>query len=124
MDGIRVKASVAAMLSIATLYAGSAQAAQTLTTPRYVVTIEEHCEEGEVGCADVSYRGVNRKTGKAITLKGRTRMVLCKDGVTPCHIGAYEFRNGAVLYSVFPDGNLVVTQAGKVVLREAGKWSY
>src|SRR4051812_8194490 len=55
------------------------QAEQTLTTPTFTVKLKENCEEGVVGCDGVTYHGTNRKTGKAITLKGKTHMVMCAD---------------------------------------------
>lgn len=95
-----------------------------LITPSYSVTITENCKEGVVGCDDVTYRGINRKTGKSITLKGAARMVMCADRVTPCHVDVYEFKNGAYLYSLYPDGNLVVTKNGHVIINEIGKWQW
>ncbi len=106
------------------LLPSAAYAEQTLTTPHFTVVLSENCEEGVVGCDDVTYQGTNRKTGKTITLQGTTNMVMCADGVTPCHIGNYTFNNGAVVYSVYPDGTLTVTEGSKELLNETGEWSY
>lgn len=111
-----------AVIAAAGLWSESA-AARTLTTPDYIVTLRSHCPEGEVGCQRVTYHGVSRKTGRAVTLNGTTRMVMCADGTTPCHVGDYEFHNGAYLYSVYPDGHLVVTRHGRVIVDQAGAWS-
>lgn len=111
---------VAMLVSAASL---SASAAQTLTTPGYIVTLTAHCEEGEVGCAHVTYHGVSRSSGQAITLPGKTVMVMCADGVTPCHIGDYQFHSGPYLYSVYPDGRLVVTRDDKILVDQSGAWS-
>ena len=64
--------------------ATSSEHATTLTTDHFAVTISQHCEEGAVTCDDVSYSGVNRKTGKEIHLTGSTWHTTCADGVTPC----------------------------------------
>ena len=101
-----------------------AGATSTLTTPNYVVRLQEHCEEGVVGCDKVTYHGVHRKTGQAIELKGKTNMVLCADKKTPCHIRNYAFKNGKVVYTVTPEGTLTVTQGNRTLLSESGQWSY
>jgi hypothetical protein len=98
------------------------QASEVLVTPSYRVTVTEHCAEGIVGCSDVSYVGVNTKTGKSIRLSGKAVMVMCADGVTPCHLGYYEFTSGAFRYSVFPNGRLTVEKGGKLQLTESGNW--
>jgi hypothetical protein len=112
------------MLVSVLLLPAAAQAESTLTTPHFTVSLKENCEEGVVGCDDVTYHGVSRKTGKAITLKGKTNMVMCADGETPCHIGNYEFKSGAVLYAVYPNGTLIVTKGTHVLLNEKGQWSW
>jgi len=73
-------------------FGGNARAAEILVTPTYRITVSERCEEGVVGCDKVSYVGVNIKTGKSITLNGKSVMVMCADGVTPCHLAYYEFK--------------------------------
>jgi len=103
-------------------FGGNARAAEILVTPTYRITVSERCEEGVVGCDKVSYVGVNIKTGKSITLNGKSVMVMCADGVTPCHLAYYEFKNGGVRYSVFPDGRLTVEKGGKVIVSESGTW--
>ena len=117
-------------LSVFALLLGSTQIkAEVLTTPSYIITITKNCEEGEVGCDDVTYVGVNRKSKKTITLKGADLMHYCPDdlgdgpGKTPCrHIG-YEFKNGKVNYFVSDDGSLEVTRGAKVLVKEQGVWT-
>jgi len=99
-----------------------AWAQQVLVTPSYKVTITEHCPEGVVGCDDVSYLGISIKTGSSITLKGTSVMVLCADGITPCHLSYYEFKHGEFRYLVYPSGQLTVEKGSKVLLSESGTW--
>lgn len=113
-----------ALLSMLLPAAAGAASSQTLTTPGYVVTLTGHCAEGEVGCDRMTYHGVSRATGASITLTGKTVMVRCGDGTTPCHVGDYEFHNGAVVYRVYPQGRLVVSRDGRVLVDQSGNWSY
>ena len=93
-----------------------------LVTPSFVVTLTVHCAEGNVTCDDVTYVGTSRKTGKRITLRGRTKHSVCADGVTPCRFQGYEFTNGATDYWVSNEGRLLVTQGRKVLVDEQGSW--
>ena len=103
--------------------------AETLTTPSYIITLTNLCEEGTVGCDDIQYVAVNRKNNKAIFLKGRDLMHPCPDdqgdgrGKTPCHHTGYEFINGKTRYLVTDDGMLEVRQGARLVVREQGIWS-
>lgn len=112
-----------ATAAVLTLFCFSAVVqARILSTPNFVVVIVETCEEGVVGCDQVAYTGVNRSTGKSITLSGSALMHMCADGVTPCQHLGYEFRNGDVTYTVTNDGTLAVSRKGKVFAKEQGKW--
>lgn len=104
------------------LASATAQEALVLDTPRYEVHIDVQCAEGTVSCDHVSYRGVHRKSGKAITLLGRTAHTTCADGETPCRFLGYEFANGPVHYFVSDAGELVVSEGARVLLQEAGTW--
>lgn len=53
--------------------------AEKLTTPTFTITITSQCEEGVVNCEKVGYTGINRKTGKSISLEGRDLMHYCPD---------------------------------------------
>lgn len=94
--------------------------ASTFTTRTFTITINVRCTEPVVGCDDVDYLGINRKTGKAIRLKGKVLMSICADGVTPCHFQGYQFKNGPVTYDVIlqSDSWLEVRKANKVLLHE------
>jgi hypothetical protein len=110
-------------LAMAMLAAMPAAGADILDTPSYKITIEIRCPEGSVTCDDVKYVGVNKKTGKFITLVGKTVHSLCADGVTPCHFLGYEFKAGRTTYSVGEDGELRVTRGSRVLVQEMGVWS-
>ncbi len=93
-----------------------------LETKSFRITITELCIEGEIGCSNVEYKGVNKKSGASIFLNGTTYMVKCADGVTPCHVGRYEFTNSDTHYYVYPSGQLEVVKAQKVLVSEQGEW--
>jgi hypothetical protein len=100
----------------------SANEGSVLNTEHFRIRIIENCSEGEVGCHDVSYLGVNKTTGKSIALKGKNKMHVCSDGITPCHPVYYEFRNGVYRYLVYPDGVFVIEKRGKPIASEKGVW--
>ena len=95
---------------------------ETLETRSYKITIERHCEEGVVVCDDMKYVGVNKRTGKSITLSGTTAHTVGADGVTPGHFLGYSFKHGKTKYFVSPAGELEVTREAKVLIKETGKW--
>lgn len=99
-----------------------AGAAEVLETPSFVVKIEVRCAEGNVTCDDVLYTGTSRKTGKSISVKGRTMHSTCADGVTPCRFQGYTFNNGKVNYTVLEDGTLIVMNGKKTLVDEKGEW--
>lgn len=110
-------------LMLCALVAGGAATAQeVLVTPSYAVTVIG-CKEGVVSCDDARYIGVSRKSGKVLTLKGRTLHTTAADGVTPSRFLGYEFRNGSTVYRVSEEGVLDVRQGEKVVVSERGKWA-
>jgi hypothetical protein len=111
-----------ALLVIVLLSAAISSLADTLTTPSYKVTVEVRCPEGNVTCEDVRYIGVSRKSGKSITLTGRTVHTTGADGVTPSHFLGYEFRSGRTTYFVGEDGELRVTRGSKILVQETGVW--
>jgi hypothetical protein len=113
----------AAMLGSATQAAATDGFAATLTTDSYVVTIATNCEEGSVTCDNVTYRGLSKQTGKAITLKGSTKHTTCSEGITPCRFIGYEFKSGNITYLVLDSGLLqVFKDKSEVLLAEQGKW--
>jgi hypothetical protein len=96
--------------------------AQNLRTPNHRVVLRRNCPEGNVTCNNVSYYGINFRTGASIRLKGRTVHAPCRDQVTPCRFLGYEFLNGDTRYFVREDGELTVTQGRRLLLREMGTW--
>lgn len=112
-----------AILSSATQASATDGLAATLTTKNYVVNIATNCEEGTVTCDNVTYRGISKQTGKAITLKGSTKHTTCADGITPCRFLGYEFKSGNITYLVLESGLLQVFKGkSEVLLEEQGKW--
>ncbi|MBL8380158.1 MAG: hypothetical protein JNM79_19980 [Burkholderiales bacterium] len=97
-------------------------ASQTLRTASFDVTIDVRCAEGEVSCSRVRYTGVSRKTGKSITLNGRTLHTTCADGRTPCRFLGYVFRNGSIVYTVWENGMLSVKDGERSLVEEQGEW--
>lgn len=57
-----------------------------------------------------------------LTLRGKRLVVMCKDGITPCHPYGYEFYNSGVRYTVGDDGTLEVTKGAKTLVKEQGDW--
>ncbi len=96
--------------------------AATLVTPSFEVNIEVRCAEGNVSCDQVRYTGTSRKSGKSLSLKGRTHHTLCADGVTPCRFLGYIFKNGGITYFVSDAGQLTVSEGRKVLVQETGDW--
>jgi hypothetical protein len=98
--------------------------ADTLNTPSFTIEIKVNCPEGDVTCDNVSYFGKSKKSGKSISLHGRTMHSLCADGKTPCRFLGYEFKRGDTRYLVQESGELLVTQGKKVLVQEQGEWQY
>jgi hypothetical protein len=128
IQGVKTTAAGCSIIAMLISAASVAAEAATLTTPSYEVTITENCPEGDVACKDVTCSAVNRKTKKAMHLKGHRIVHNCRDdqgdgpGKTPCHPVGYEFRNGSTVYEVGDDGTLTVRRQTEVLLKEAGKW--
>lgn len=95
----------------------------TLTTPSFIVQIEQNCEEGIVSCDDVTYTGKSKKNGSSITLKGKTLHSTCRDG-SPCRFQGYEFKSGSITYRALEDGTLEVSKNGKTLVSEKGEWDW
>src|SRR5690606_30929353 len=95
---------------------------QSLAAPSYSLFMWSNCQEGEVGCSDLSGELVPANTTKAIRLKGSTYMVKCADGVTPCHVGFYTFSGKGYAVNAYPDGRLEVTPPAGAAISEQGAW--
>jgi hypothetical protein len=96
--------------------------ADTLMTKGFKIDIRVNCEEGNVTCNRVSYRGQDLKTGKSLRLSGKTIHSLCADGVTPCRFLGYEFRNRNYRYIVTEGGLLEVYKGEKLLVSQQGTW--
>lgn len=99
-----------------------AAAPQVLVTRDFTVTIAAQCAEGSVGCDNVLYTGVDRRSGQSLTLHGKTLMHDCVGTRTPCHLDGWRFDNHGTVYTVTAAGVLEVTRGGKQLLRQAGSW--
>jgi L-ascorbate metabolism protein UlaG (beta-lactamase superfamily) len=98
------------------------QSSQVLVTPSFVVTIIDPNEEGVVSADNITYVGVNRKSGDTIKIQGRTLHTVSADG-TPGRFIGYLFKNKNVSYLVAFEGELTVTSGDKTVLKESGEWA-
>lgn len=96
--------------------------AEELLTKNYRIVVDRRCSEGNVICDNVTYLGINRKSGKSIKLIGSTWHHMCPDGITPCHFLGYVFKNGNITYYVGGDATLKITQGNKVLLEEKEIW--
>lgn len=101
---------------------GHTAAAGVLVTPHFVVVIAEHCPEGDVACNDVTYTGVSRATGKALTLQGESLVHMCADQVTPCRHLGWTFQRGDTTYTVRENGELHVVRGNQHLVDQQGKW--
>lgn len=117
-----VKKKTCLLLGILFAWALTPAAAATLETASFVVTIDVRCAEGNVTCDNVMYTGTSKKTGKSITLRGRTMHSTCADGVTPCQFQGYVFRRGHASYTITQGDDLIVMQGEKTLVREHGTW--
>ena len=98
--------------------------ADTLITPSYSIEINAKWTEYELSCDHVKFTAFDRKSGKSITLIGKTIHAVGADRVTPSHFLGYEFRHGRTKYFVGDDGELQITRGSKVLVQETGEWKY
>jgi hypothetical protein len=96
------------------------QVKATLVTPNYTIHITELCKE-DVACNRVIFESVD-KSGKTKHLKGKRLVVMCADGLTPCHPYGYEFYDGPARYVVSDEGEFTETLNGKTLIDENGNW--
>lgn len=120
-------AIIALFIHAAVVQAAEAFPSFTFETENHIVEITPRCPEGYVSCDRVEYKGIDRKTGATLALRGKTMHTTCADGVTPCRFLGYRFRNGKALHHVWDDGNgengtLEVKVDRKVLLMERGAW--
>lgn len=97
--------------------------AEILSTDSFEVHIEDHCEEGEVSCDNVSLKLKNRTSGLSIILSGTTMHTRCADGVTPCRFLGYHSKDKGKSYFVYPEGRLqIINEEERIILDEKGEW--
>ncbi|KAB8333428.1 hypothetical protein SD80_016580 [Scytonema tolypothrichoides VB-61278] len=116
-------AALLALLPVATLWTQAAHA-ETLKTKNFKVTITRNCPEGNVSCNNVTYFGKDLRTGKSISLTGKTIHTTGADGVTPGRFLGYQFRNNEYVYRVTENGFLEVYQGKKLILQEKGALTF
>jgi hypothetical protein len=82
-----------------------------------MIAIRNNCGEFTTPCDDLLYIGARNRDSQQISLHGKTRL----DGAN--RVTGAEFHNGDVLYIVdYNPPKLVVTQAGKTLVNQAGSW--
>ena len=119
MLNFKKSAVLLALLPVITLWTQTANG-ETLKTKNFNVKITRNCPEGYVTCNNVKYFGKNLKTGKSISLTGKTIHTTGADGVTPGRFLGYELRNNNYLYQVTADGTLLIYQGKKLIAKEQG----
>lgn len=70
----------------------------TFQGKHFDIDIQEHCQEGEVTCPDVSYGSINKKTGARLHLKGRVMF-----NPNNYNFQGYIFDNGDYSYVLNPN---------------------
>ncbi|TCC07135.1 hypothetical protein E0L21_12025 [Kosakonia quasisacchari] len=88
-----------------------------IRTDSFMIAIRNNCGAFTTPCDDLLYTGARNRDRQQISLRGKTRVDAANRVV-----GA-EFHNGDVLYLVdYNPLKLVVTQAGKTLVNQAGSW--
>ena len=119
-----MKASRLIVGAMAALPIASPASAAVLVTEQFVIVVVERCPEGDVTCNNVSYTGINRKTGEAISLKGQAWVRMCADTVTPCEHVGWQFKSGEFTYRVrATPPSLEVERGGKTVIEQKVVWT-
>jgi hypothetical protein len=103
-------------------FISTAACSRTLQTPHFVISVTCQGANYEVGCARVLYQGTNKNTGQSIRIYGKQLMLMCADGVTPCHSLGYEFNNQNTRYFISESGQLIVSQGKRIIVKEMGVW--
>ena len=119
-----MKATHLILSALAALPIASPANAAVLVTEQFVIVIVERCPEGDVACNNVSYTGVNRKTGEAISLKGQAWVRMCADTVTPCEHVGWQFKSGEFTYRIHETPpSLEVERGGKTLIEQKAVWT-
>lgn len=89
----------------------------TLVTPSYEIKIDSLCEEGNVTCDNVAYKGIRKSDGASLTLTGRTL-----NRKNSFSLYGYEFKNGDYFYYVMNNAEFFIQKDGKTISSEQGYW--
>ncbi|WP_338560776.1 hypothetical protein [Erwinia sp. E_sp_B04_7] len=120
---MRVFTLVVVSITILSGYSAASDAESTVVFngQKFLASFTEHCSEGDVSCENVTLESKSKKTGKGVSLKGKTVNVNCPE---VCDFRGYEFHNGAYKY-YFVAGNadrwnLNIFKNGKVISTDIG----
>ncbi len=95
---------------------------ETLAARSYTLFVWSNCQEGVVGCDNLSGDLMPAGTRNSVRLAGSTHMIKCADGVTPCHIGHYRLTGAGFSVLAYPDGTLEVKPPAGASVTEKGDW--
>lgn len=85
------------LLATFSFFASASEDEPFIVTKSFNIYVTEKCQEGDISCNNVIYRGVNRKTKQEITLKGY--VVNVKPSMD---FAGYEFDHGDYQYTLTP----------------------
>jgi len=89
-------ASMDSIAKIRRFYAGHPENTATFDSQKYTARITSWCEEGNVGCDDVTLDSKSKRSGKSILLHGKTININCPD---VCNFRGYAFENADYTYT-------------------------
>jgi len=96
--------------------------AETLVTKTHTIELTSQCRENTHSCDNVIYKGISKRSGKTLKLKGRTIHEDCDED--ECALTGYSFNNGNTQYLVSIDGKLTVSQGINLILEQQGVWDF
>ncbi len=114
------------MAALFTSFSCLASWAETIVTPSLMLVINSRCEEGVVGCEDMTLTMVVRQTGETVLGVGRALHVRLADG-SPGAFSGYQFLMGggdkdAKTHVTLDPSNMVrLAVNGTIVLSEQGE---
>lgn len=93
---------------------------RTIVTTNFIIVIVEHCEQGFLGCKDVSFVEVNKISGDAVKAKGIATVRTCSGTSDPCESTGWIFISGTTTYVVTQELLLTVSRGGRLMYQEQG----